>query len=381
MGLRAVCLLGLIMPLSLAETHNIPQIHPPYPLMRMSPRLTPERIASACSDGANVSIALNDLQYFVRPLPDTQCVEIITTGSLSSASCSLPPHCGSSKYTQINSGWFSSLGRCEGLGFTNTTTAGNLQWSNGWKGVFNVTITGIHEELETHISVIFDYDKLEYTLYPTDFIGTSFVILNFQNELRFPPLHQTTDSRYCRTRVQTSHSLQPLTCTSSSLQQLPCKCNLPAYTSKQEYPTPSDTKLLFRHEYAYQYIQIPENPPVPPHGEIRFFGVDRGLYTVCPAYSMTTSITTQYLKGIGSALAHASLAVLATLWSYVSRVVDEVVDRVISPQLSSSMVYAGFTTWYLVSRQALPHIYTIIFIYIFLTTLYSFIISHIRQLV
>lgn len=62
-------------------------------------------------------IAINKYAYQNLDQFNTkQCVEVLTTGPITTVNCHLPAHCGSVEYTKTTSSWFSEVGVCIGMG-------------------------------------------------------------------------------------------------------------------------------------------------------------------------------------------------------------------------------------------------------------------------
>lgn len=71
--------------------------------------------------------------YFVA-FPETRktgCVQVLTTGFIGKTYCSLPPYCKHTKYSVLESGWFSEIGICYGLSTPVKTLSFNTNFGYG----------------------------------------------------------------------------------------------------------------------------------------------------------------------------------------------------------------------------------------------------------
>nr|UHS71803.1 MAG: hypothetical protein [Permutotetraviridae sp.] len=329
-------------------------------------------ITDSCDKSSNVTITLGTFQYYVKPLPSLQCVEILTTGLLSGASCSLPPHCGEVVYTNIRSGLLTSVGRCEGLGFTDTANSNENDWLKGWKLVYNVSFTGTLEAVSDAMVILYDFDRDQYEMTPKFSLDYEYLKL-VGNELIVPSMITTDDTRFCRERIAPSSNIQLASCSTKRLDQLPCACRLPAYTNVPSFTSETEKMFVFVQDQAFSY-RITNVPDVSVHVRIEYFSVHKGLYVECPAYTMSGSIATQYLKGLGSALASAILAILGTLWKYISVLLFEFFSVAITPTISSAIVYASVLQMFLYKNIGVPHPYMFLLIFFGLVSMFSLII-------
>lgn len=329
-------------------------------------------ITDSCDKNANVNISLGAFQYYVKTLPALQCVEILTTGILSGVSCSLPPHCGEVTYTNIRSGLLSSVGRCEGLGFTGVANANESNWLKGWKLVYNFTTSGVLETVSSSMAILYDFDKNEYEMVPLFSLEYEYMKL-IGSDLIIPEMIATDDTRFCRERLSPSQTVQMAACSSSNLNELLCACRLPAYTNVPSFTSATDKLFVYIKDQAFSY-RVSNVPDVSLHVKVEYFTVSKGLYVVCPAYTMSGSITTQYLKGLGSALASSLLAIIGTLWQYISVLVFEFLSVAITPTTSSAMVYATLVQMFLYKNIGVPHPYVVLIVFGTLVSVFSLII-------
>lgn len=67
----------------------------------------------------NTEITLTHIGYqTLNQIQTTQCVQVLTTGTLGQQSCNLPQYCGRVEYFKNSSTWFTEVGLCIGLGPT-----------------------------------------------------------------------------------------------------------------------------------------------------------------------------------------------------------------------------------------------------------------------
>nr|AWY11109.1 orf2 [Newfield virus] len=349
------------------------RIKPTHPKVKSLGYLdSPYYVTDSCDKSTNVSITLGTFQFYVKSLPSLQCVEILTSGVLTGASCSLPPHCGEVVYTTIKSGFFSSVGRCEGLGFTNTINSNENSWLKGWKLVYNVSFTGTLEAVSDSVVILYDFDRDLYEMVPKFSLEYEYMKL-IKNEVVVPTMLSTDDTRFCRERVSPSSNIQLSSCVAKTLDELPCSCRLPAYTSLPSFTSETDKMFVFNADQAFSYRMI-SAADVPTHVRVEFFDVHKGLYVICPAYTMSGSIATQYLKGLGSALASSILAIIGTVWQYVSVLLFEFLSVALTPTVSSAIIYASVAQVYLYKYTRIPHPYMVLIISVAFVSLFSLII-------
>lgn len=87
----------------------------------------------------------NDTYTVISQFNSKQCIQVLTTGTLSTVSCSLPPYCGIHSYTKISSTWYGTeIGVCVGAGIFPefyASTEFNLKIAKNMYKVYHVQLT------------------------------------------------------------------------------------------------------------------------------------------------------------------------------------------------------------------------------------------------
>lgn len=65
----------------------------------------------------SATLVTNNTYTVIDQFNSKQCIQVLTTGTISTVSCSLPPYCGIHSYTKISSTWYGKeIGVCVGAG-------------------------------------------------------------------------------------------------------------------------------------------------------------------------------------------------------------------------------------------------------------------------
>ncbi|APG76950.1 hypothetical protein [Hubei permutotetra-like virus 3] len=188
-----------------------------------------------------------------------------------------------------------------------------------------------------------------------------------------PTLLTTTDGRYCRRTVMQSSSIRLLSCSSPTLEQLPCACSLPVAEGGVPHSIRETVNYLFKDGEVYKVT-----PMTPQLSIITFEHLSYREYLNCDAYLQTGGAFSAYLKSVGAALSHAIISILATIFRYLKIAASEVYYHLLSTAAIANLVYATSLYIYLIFKFKVQQLYTLIVLYFTVFSLTTILLSFFR---
>lgn len=234
-----------------------------------------------------------------KPINVLQCVEVLTTGTLSAVECNLPIHCGSVLYQKLSSTWYGKeVGLCFGLGEKpmSVRLGERTELPRGWDMSVDIVLTNtnfVGHQMAITYSRTTDYGIVSYDH------QNEYAKLNMTSFEFIPPKVRQVQGHYCIPQIRRSDC--PLRLTKLSVDRAKqMSVWVESTTVYRQFPSIMTNYTQCWHQGKLQ-IDV------------------HNIEVACEALASTSNILPPVISSIPKTIANVIVTTLCTLWLMLQR--------------------------------------------------------------